>query len=78
VIFTQSSRAGRTLVLLLFLFAAPAFAARWPGRIAVPVADVRAASGSLPNSFDYDPRQETQLLYGDPVLVLEESVVVKF
>ena len=47
-------------------------AERW-GLVKVPVANLRAASGSLPSGLDYDPNQETQLLYGESVWALEES-----
>lgn len=43
------------------------------GLIRIPVADVRSASGTLPSSLDYDPLEETQLLYNEPVEILAES-----
>ncbi len=43
------------------------------GVVSVPVADVRKTSGTLPQSHDYDPEQETQLLYGEIINIIAES-----
>jgi hypothetical protein len=42
------------------------------GRICVPVADLRAEPADPPAKRGHDPLEETQLLYGDPVRVLQE------
>lgn len=70
----KNSRAGRTLVLLFFFASPPAvLRAATYGRVVVPVADVRAASGTLPRAGEYDPGEETQLLFGDTVKILSRS-----
>ncbi len=61
--------------ILLFFFALTAAeGASFPynGRICVPVADVRTEPSDPPAERNHDPLEETQLLYGDPVRVLEE------
>jgi len=62
-------------LILLFFLALPftAHSSDQFGLVQVPVADVRAASGTLPKSFEYDPLQETQLLYNEVVQIFEES-----
>ncbi len=80
---------GSLLFCAAFLAAAePAGAAPWGkgkkaeakpitapqiGVVSVSVADVRKTSGSLPQSFEYDADQETQLLYGEIIQIVEES-----
>lgn len=41
--------------------------------VSVPVADVRAEPQPRENNFDHDPLQETQVLKGEKVLVLERK-----
>ena len=43
------------------------------GVVSVSVADLRSSSGSLPTSHKYDPSQETQLLYGETVLITQDQ-----
>lgn len=43
------------------------------GRVAVPVADLRKEPASPPAERGHDPSEESQLLYGDLVSVLEEK-----
>ncbi len=43
------------------------------GVVSVAVADVRKTSGTLPQSLEYDADQETQLLYGEIINIVEES-----
>ncbi|MBI4396418.1 MAG: C40 family peptidase [Elusimicrobia bacterium] len=68
----------RKLVLSLCLFAFPAVASS-SYIVAVPVADLRAEpqppsdAAALKSPYDMDPLQETQLLFGEEVLVLEEK-----
>lgn len=50
----------------------PAFKQEW-AVVAVPVADVRSTSASLPNAYAYDPQEETQLLYGEIVKIISEQ-----
>ncbi len=42
-------------------------------RVNVPVADLRAEPTPASGRLDHDPLEESQLLYGDPVEILEES-----
>ena len=63
----------RKNLILLFFLAQPLSASPRYGLVQVPVADVRSSSGSLPASFDFDPNEETQVLYGEPVDILGES-----
>ncbi len=58
------------LLLLCFYFAGTVAHADW-AMVTVPVADLRSDSGTLPSSHDYDPKQESQLLYGEKVRIIE-------
>jgi cell wall-associated NlpC family hydrolase len=63
-----------SFVLLFFLLTATnLFASDNLGVIRVAVADVRASSSPLAAELDYDPEQETQLLYGEPVRIVAKS-----
>ena len=42
-------------------------------RVAVPVADLRKEPVKAPDDLEHDALEESQLLYGDPVEVLEEK-----
>lgn len=42
-----------------------------PMRVVAPVADVRSEPRPAPRAYVHDPLQETQLLFGEPVLVWE-------
>lgn len=60
-------------ILLFFcaLTAAEGVSFPYNGRICVPVADLRTEPSDPPIERTHDPLEETQLLYGDPVRVLE-------
>ncbi len=60
-----------TIGSCLFLTAAWA-AEPYEARVAVPVADLRKEPSPPGPTPDHDPFEESQLLYGDPVRVLEE------
>ncbi len=67
-----------TAGVLLFLATrdprpATAFAEPYEARVAVPVADLRKEPSEPGPSRDHDPLEESQLLQGDPVKVLEEK-----
>ncbi len=64
------------VLLLLLAFTCLAGEARagvtlGPARVAVPVADLRKEPAPAGPTLEHDPLQESQLLYGDPVTVLE-------
>ena len=61
--------------LLLLGPLTPALAGEFPyeARVRVPVADLRAKPSDPRPSRDHDPLEESQLLYGEPVQVLEEK-----
>ncbi len=66
------------LITLVILLAGPAWAEpeSWVGRnirVSAPVADVRKEPAPASVGRDYDPLEETQLLYGDTVQVAEEK-----
>lgn len=61
-----------TLLFFLFLRSAVYSAPRL-GLLNIPVADLRSSSGALPHGLDYDPLEESQILYNEPVEILEES-----
>lgn len=62
------------LVLLFFLCPSILYSVDKWGIVSVPVADVRTVSGSLPTSHDFDPDQETQLLYGEIIKIVDGNV----
>ena len=45
----------------------------YPARVAAPVVNLRKEPVRAAHTFEHDPQEETQLLYGEPVKVLEES-----
>jgi len=62
----------RTLILLFFCLQSPLLhssSAKW-GIVSVPVTDLRTTSSSIPATQEYDPQQESQLLYGEVVKIL--------
>lgn len=60
--------------LFLFLVVSPSFASTpYEARVSVPVADLRKEPSEPEASMDHDPLEESQLLYGDPVRVLEAT-----
>jgi len=66
-----------TMGVLLFLTThdprlTTAFAETYEARVCVPVADLRKEPSEPGPSRDHDPLEESQLLQGDPVRVLEE------
>ena len=67
----------KAAVLLLFVFFVPnAQASQEPprqARVAVSVADLRQEPSKPLPTLEQDPREESQLLYGDPVEILEEK-----
>ncbi|MBI4313901.1 MAG: C40 family peptidase [Candidatus Omnitrophica bacterium] len=54
------------------LFAVPCVFAQSGRRVNVPASDLRSVPEPASPSLDRDPNQETQLLYGEKVTVLEE------
>ena len=63
----------RLILPFFLLLEGTVFSAPRMGLINSPVADLRSSSGTLPQSLDYDPLEESQLLYNEPVKILEES-----
>ncbi|MBI3317791.1 MAG: C40 family peptidase [Candidatus Omnitrophica bacterium] len=61
------------LTVLLSLTSLASAAAGETLRVAVPVADLRGEPASALAQREHDPLEETQLLYGDPVEVVEEK-----
>ena len=43
------------------------------GVVCVSVADVRSATGAIPATLNYDPQEETQLLYGEGVEIFDHQ-----
>ena len=66
----------KSLLPFLLLLEGVAFSAPlYPppiGLVNVPVADLRSSSGPVIQNLEYDPLLETQLLYNEPVEILEE------
>ncbi len=64
----------RFFLILLFFLCQPfcVRAASGLGLVKIPVADVRSSSGTLPKGFEYDPLEETQILYNEPVKIIQE------
>ena len=59
--------------MFLLLLPSFSFAASYEARVSVPVADLRKEPSEPGASRDHDPLEESQLLYGDPVRVLEAT-----
>ena len=64
---------GLLIILLWPPRSAAAGALRRFARVAVPVADLRREPRDPLPTLDHDPLEESQLLYGEPVRVLEEK-----